>query len=110
MKTFTFQSANHILHTYILGQNAHDNQAIIDNADKNDWWVHMNEQPSSHCIIETDIITIDDLKNATELIKSNTTCNKNMKNNFCYTQIKNLKKTKTKGRVKFITIPQTIIL
>ena len=32
--------------TYVVGDNAHDNHAIIDAADRSDIWVHLKDIPS----------------------------------------------------------------
>ena len=37
----------------LLGQNAKENHLLIDNADPNDWWFHIDNHPSGHCIIES---------------------------------------------------------
>ena len=47
VKKFTINKIN-----YILGENSKENHVIIDYADKNDIWVHLNDYPSAHCIIE----------------------------------------------------------
>ena len=89
---------------FILGQNAKDNHAIIDIADENDWWFHLSDLPSAHCIIEKNEIEDDDIIFAYNLIIKNNK-NKNKKNLvICYTQIKNIKKTRTLGEVKFKNI------
>jgi predicted ribosome quality control (RQC) complex YloA/Tae2 family protein len=110
MKLFYRELSDNKTITYVLGQNAYDNDSIIDNADKNDWWFHMNNKPSSHCIVESNIINSNDIKFATDLIKTNTKYVKGEKNQFCYIQIKYLKKTKKKGQVKFINEPNIVIL
>lgn len=94
--------------TFILGENARDNHRIIDDADKNDWWFHIDDKSSSHCIVEVPDLTQEDIIFATDLIKSNTRHDKNKKVNFCYTQIKNIKKTKNPGQVKLLVTPKRI--
>lgn len=80
-----------------FGRNAKDNHELIKNADKNDWWIHLQDDSSAHVIIEKDNITEKDLYFA-----CNTIYKKNKLNpkNFIYTQIKNLKLSKNPGEVK----------
>jgi predicted ribosome quality control (RQC) complex YloA/Tae2 family protein len=94
---------------YIVGQNAKDNHNIIKNADKYDWWFHMKDHPSCHCIIETTNITPNDMIFASNLIKLNTKYTKKSNTYFCYTQIKNVKPTKNPGEVKLLGNPSIYI-
>ena len=89
---------------YILGQNAQDNHDIIDNADVNDWWFHLSDLPSAHCIVEKSEIEDNDILFAYELILKNSKYKNYKKLEICYTQIKNIKKTKKPGEVKFINM------
>ena len=99
VKKFTIDNIN-----YILGENAKDNHQIIDYADGNDIWVHLDELPSGHCIIETNIIKDIYLYNAYNLIIEKS------KYKYCkkivYTYVKNIKKTKNPGEVTFIKKPE----
>ena len=95
---------------YVLGLNDKDNHEIIDNADENDWWFHLSDNPSAHCIVEKDEIDQEDMKFACSLIESKSKYAKNgKKNKYCYTQIKNLKKTKKAGEVIFLKEPKYVI-
>ena len=65
MKTFTYVYAGNafrlcddccgqavgVTATYVVGDNAHDNHAIIDAADRSDIWVHLKDIPSCHVIL-----------------------------------------------------------
>lgn len=83
---------------YKFGKNAKDNHELIKNADQNDWWIHLQDDSSSHAIIEKVNITNNDL---------DIVCSKLYKKNklnptkFIYTQIKNLKIGKKAGEVSF---------
>jgi len=95
---------------YILGLNDKDNHQIIDDADQNDWWFHLSDYPSAHCIVERDVIDTEDIKFACDLIESKSKYAKNKKQNkYCYTQVKNLKKTKKAGEVVFLKKPEYVI-
>lgn len=55
MKILTFEeiiSNNIIKYEFIVGQNAKENWKIIDDADGNDIWLHINNFPSCHVIIK----------------------------------------------------------
>ncbi len=95
---------------YRLGQNANDNHLLIDDADKNDWWIHLNDYPSGHCIIERTEIDKDDIIYASNLIKENSKYRNFKKLKFCYTQVKNLKKTKNPGEVIILKKPEKFTL
>ena len=95
--------------TFKLGKNANENFILIDDADKDYWWVHLSDFPSGHCIINTIEINKDIIIFAANLVKSYSKL-KNMKNvKVTYTQVKNVTKTKIVGMVnitnqKYITI------
>lgn len=97
VKKFTINKIN-----YILGENAKENHTIIDYADKNDIWVHLNDYPSAHCIIETNQVKDEYLLNAFNLIMDKS---KYKSNEIVYTFVSNIKKTKNPGEVKFKKIP-----
>ena len=97
---------NNIIHK--LGRNAKENFDLIDDADPNDWWFHLEDYPSGHCIVnkESELLDLDNkIKEvAGNLIKkySKYKNNKNLK--IVFTQIKNLVKTKTVGQVKLLKV------
>jgi predicted ribosome quality control (RQC) complex YloA/Tae2 family protein len=64
---------------YRLGENAHENHELIDDADKEDWWFHIDGYPSGHCIVEKINIDIEDIKFASNIVKENSKY-KNQKN------------------------------
>lgn len=95
---------------YKLGKNAKENHELIDYADQNDWWFHLEDYPSGHCIVERSEIEIEDIIFASTLVKENSKYKNFKKLSICYTQIKNIKKTKNPGEVKILKKPKTIIL
>lgn len=94
--------------TYKLGQNAQENFDLIDEAlinNKDYWWVHLNDYPSGHCIIESTKINNQMINVAGRLIKLNSKY-ENMKTlKLIYTQVKNIKKTQTLGQVTILNKP-----
>ncbi len=67
MKTAQFQGL-----TFVVGQNARENWAILATAEKNHTWAHLDDYPSAHVIIETDNPTAADLEFARQLILEQT--------------------------------------
>ena len=95
---------------YKLGQNAKENHELIDYADQSNWWFHLEDYPSGHCIVERSEIEIEDIIFASTLVKENSKYKNFKKLSICYTQIKNIKKTKKPGEVKILKKPNIIIL
>jgi predicted ribosome quality control (RQC) complex YloA/Tae2 family protein len=97
--------------TFRLGRNAQENHELIDDADPDDLWFHLEGHPSGHCILEVNqkeskensnnynIDTVDIIF-AANLVKSYSKLkNHNKKLKVIYTPVKNLKKGKAKGEV-----------
>tara|TARA_E500000178_G_scaffold319032_1_gene340950 strand:- start:148 stop:483 length:336 start_codon:yes stop_codon:yes gene_type:complete len=111
MKQFNrFIDEKNITIKYILGQNAIENHQIIDDADKNDWWFHLTDFPSGHCIVETDNLDKEDIIYASQLVKENSKYKNINKVSVSYLQIKDIKKTKKPGEVKLLKKANKIIL
>lgn len=49
MKSFQFNDL-----TFIVGQSARENWDILSRAEKDHWWVHLDDYPSAHVIVETE--------------------------------------------------------
>ena len=94
--------------TYKLGQNAQENFDLIDEAlinNKDYWWIHLNDYPSGHCIIESTKINNQMINVAGRLIKLNSKYD-NMKTlKLIYTHVKNIKKTDILGHVTILNKP-----
>ena len=93
----------------VLGENAKENHLLIDNADPNDWWFHLDNYPSGHCIVENDKLTDDIIMKASKFVKENSKF-KNIKIKLIYLQIKHLKKTKNLGEVKLLIEPNYFLI
>ena len=88
--------------TYKLGRNAKENFALIDDAQDADpdyWWFHLEGHPSGHCVIYNAEITGEMITFAADLVKQYSKLKDTKKVKIVYTQIKNVKKTKTIGQV-----------
>ena len=111
MKEFErFVEDKNITIKYILGKNAQDNHNIIDNADKNDWWFHLTDFPSGHCIVETDLLDKEDIIFASNLVKDNSKYKNINKVSVSYLQIKHIKKTNKPGEVILLKKPNKVIV
>jgi predicted ribosome quality control (RQC) complex YloA/Tae2 family protein len=93
-----------------IGQNAKENHQLIDNADKDDWWFHLSEYSSCHCIVEKIDISKIEILYAATLVKDNSKYINSKKVKICYTQVKNIKKTKNPGEVMFLKQPNIITI
>jgi predicted ribosome quality control (RQC) complex YloA/Tae2 family protein len=94
----------------LLGQYAKENHLLIDNADPNDWWFHIDNYPSGHCIVESIYINYELIIHAAKFVKENSKL-KNKKNiKIIYTQIKKIKKTKNPGQVILLETPCFILI
>jgi len=85
--------------TYRLGRNATENFEIINDADPEDWWFHLDDSPSGHCVIDSSILNIQMKVFAGNLVKEHSKLKNNKKVKVIFTQIKNIVKTKTLGTV-----------
>jgi predicted ribosome quality control (RQC) complex YloA/Tae2 family protein len=93
--------------TYLIGQNAKDNFAVIDQASPNDVWFHVKRESSCHVVVLLGHITIKNKEDEKEIIKHGAfLCKQNTskladgkKIDIIYTEIKNIRKTKTPGLV-----------
>jgi predicted ribosome quality control (RQC) complex YloA/Tae2 family protein len=86
---------------FIVGRSAEENWKIISNADKDYYWVHADNIPSSHIIIEIDKPLLKDIQYACELCKIQTKKIKGASIQYVYTQIKNIKFGSKPGEVYF---------
>ena len=93
--------------SYLIGQNAKDNDAVIKEGDTDDLWFHAKDESSSHvvCILPNDLLLDEKEKKmlitkGAELCKASTNKLATLhKVPIIYTEIKNITKTKTHGLV-----------
>lgn len=86
---------------YIIGENALENHSIIREAGENDWWFHLDNTESGHCIVKSDKINYNIMIIAGNYVKKYSKQKKLNKVNICYTQIKNIIIMNTPGLVEF---------
>jgi len=97
---------------YKIGNNATENDQLIDNSDKLDTWFHLDGFPSCHGVINC---PIDQLSKQTIYlcainIKKNSKFKKLCNVNVIYTQIENIKKTDKLGEVILLKKCKTILI
>jgi predicted ribosome quality control (RQC) complex YloA/Tae2 family protein len=96
-----------------LGRNARENFELIDEGvDINDnyWWFHLNEHPSGHCIVHSEKLEKDDIIYASNLVKSYSKLKEEKRVLIIYTQLKNIRKSKTLGEVIILNNPKIITI
>jgi len=92
---------------FVVGQNAQENFDIIDRADGNDYWFHVQNEPSCHVICDLSNNTIEyDKKQLRYILKQGAVVCKQFSKyksikdlTIVYTQIKYVAKTNTIGTV-----------
>ena len=89
---------------YKLGRNALENFDLIDNSYPEDWWFHLEDYPSGHCVISSTKNELFECNNEMKIFASNliiqySKAKNDKKVKIIFTQIKNLVKTKTVGQV-----------
>ena len=85
-----------------LGKNKNENDQLITKATENDYWVHISEYPSGHCIIvneKDEKIPRNILKRACCLVKQHSKYSSSKNIVFDITQIKYIEKTDVLGEV-----------
>lgn len=97
---------------FYLGRNAKHNWELLDNANDNDIWVHLDNLPSCYVIIDSTSNTIINkihIKYAAQLCITNSKSKipKNIKGvNYIFTECKNVKKGKSTGEAILLTTPE----
>lgn len=104
MKEFQRNIDDKTVINYRLGTNAKENHQLIDEADDEDWWFHLESEPSGHCIVERIEIDNSDVIFASQIVKDNSSRKNKKSAPIIYTQIKNIKKTKNPGEVKILDL------
>jgi predicted ribosome quality control (RQC) complex YloA/Tae2 family protein len=94
---------------FYIGENRHDNFDVIDMGMSNDMWFHAKNISSCHVVAEMPDQELSKrelqeiLQNGCRLCKENTSKLNGIHNvEFIYTQIKNVRKTKTPGMVTLV--------
>lgn len=88
----------------LIGENAADNWNIIDKADQNDIWFHLENKPSCHVLLCMDNKNIKEiskqtLKHCAILCKNGSKFGSHQNIGVIYTQRKNIKKGEDIGSV-----------
>jgi predicted ribosome quality control (RQC) complex YloA/Tae2 family protein len=97
----------------LLGKNKKENDKLITECSDNDYWVHISEYPSGHCIIvneKDEKIPRNILKRACCLVKQHSKYSSCKNIEFDITQIKYIEKTNILGEVLVNKILKQIII
>lgn len=89
-------------HKIIIGKNQDENYQLVNNADPNDYWLHLSNYPSPHVIIQNpNKKRIDNkiLKQAAYQLKINSKYKNIQKLDVDITKIKHIQQTNTLGMV-----------
>jgi len=100
MKDFQFVHQEKIYQIH-CGNNARENWRIIDQAEPNDLWFHLQNYPSAHVILEVKTlhIPLEVMSHCAQICREQTHARKNNKDSVEYTEIKYIKKTDILGQV-----------
>lgn len=91
---------------FTVGKNAQDNWNLVENADPTDIWIHLHDHPSAHVIIEnTKDIEFKHIEYGCSLCKEHSKFKNGRKMKFSVSSIKDIKKGKAVGEVKFLKPP-----
>ena len=98
------------VHTYTIGTNAFENDALISNSCLTDTWFHLHELPSCHGVINCpiDALTHNLIYKCALNIKLNTKFKKIPRLKIIYTEISNIIKTDIMGQVILLKTPKSV--
>lgn len=103
MKEFNFEHGSE-LYIFLIGENKHENFAIIDRCELTDIWFHVENEPSCHVILKNPNkdkihdIPREVIRRGLYLCKINSNA-KTKKSSIMYTPLKNVTKTNIIGTV-----------
>ena len=105
MATFIYFGVN-----FYVGRNAKNNWELLDKANDNDIWVHLDNLPSCYVIIDSNSsspINKSHIKYAAQLCVTYSKIPNNVKGvHFIFTECKNVKKGKGTGEAILLTTPE----
>ena len=95
---------------YYVGKNEKDNWDLIQNADASDIWIHLQDYPSPHVVIEN-ISRLESrhIMYGCQLCKQYSKAKKS-RVNISVLEIEYVKKGKVVGEAKLLKIPRTVKL
>lgn len=96
-----------------IGKSAIENDQLVKEADDTDIWFHLESLPSCHVIIScSDLFPIDKemITYCASLTKQNTKYRNHAKLKVSYTEIKNIKRTNTPGKVIILGKAKKIVV
>ena len=91
-----------------IGRNKFENDKLFDDADDNDTWFHIKDEPSAHLWINTCTFNKSELYNIGLQLKKRSKFKKSNFISVIYTTKHNLIKTESIGKIKIIGKYKTI--
>jgi predicted ribosome quality control (RQC) complex YloA/Tae2 family protein len=89
VKIYIFEEDDNTKITILVGESAEDNFDIITNSEQNYYWLHVNNLPSAHVVVNHNNPSKKCLNYAAKLCLSST---KYIRGNVIYTLIKHIQK------------------
>ena len=96
---------------YYIGKDAKDNWDLIQNADETDIWIHLQDHPSPHVIIEKSIDMKHDMKHimfGCQLCKQYSKLKTKKSVSISVLEMRFVKKGKSVGEAKLLRPPRTV--
>ena len=93
-----------------IGKNAKGNDFLCRNSEKDEYWLHLQSESSPHAIVHTHIEDEDCLYYAANVLKQYSKLKHKNNVKVIYTQLENIKVTKTLGCVNVLCKPKVLIV
>ena len=91
-----------------IGKNAKGNDYLCRHSDKDEYWLHLQNDPSPHAVVHCHFEDKESLFRAAQFVKQYSKRKYDKRVNVIYCQINNLRLTKTLGLVTIINKPNVI--
>ena len=83
----------------LIGENQQENDDLVKNNEKSDYWFHLSNLPSCHLILKTSKPSKSEIKECAELVKLYTKYKNYHKLKVDYLSLKYITRTNTLGKV-----------
>lgn len=93
-----------------IGRNAKGNDYLCKHSEKDEYWLHLQDDPSPHAIVHNHIEDENSLTEAAILVKYYSKLKNAKYANIIYCQIEDIKPTKTLGMVTLLKQPKIITI
>ena len=93
-----------------VGKNAKGNDLLCRNSEKDEYWLHLQNESSPHAIVHTHFEDKECLAYAAVVLKEYSKMKHKQKVKVIYTKLENIKVTKTLGCVQVLGNPKVLIV